>query len=348
MKTNAMVRIILYTLTIVLLVFLLCVGLGLREFAVDLDHGSGTTVEYEASVEAESAERIEINWAAGSIHIKREDVSRIIFREVAQEEIRHKMTFRYTNNTLTLNYSGQKFGFAASQEKHLVVIVPLDWKGECIQINGADLAIDIIDLEIDELDLDGASCYLNFSGCVDKVSIDGASAQVKLNCTNHISQIEMDGASCKLDVTLPVGCGFRVDMDGLGCKFNSDLPGIAQNGSYTYGDQHCKIEVDGLGCKVSIQDHTSNMMSYSVRCGDDFTASLLLEALDEEYAPGTIVTLKTDILTDVDLELYINGEFVCSQTEVVSPDGSNYWEFQFTMRNEPVVIHFKTVDGILR
>ena len=346
MKRNAIVRIIIYTILALTLTGILVTGLAGDLFGFQVT--GGIEVNYEASVEAESAEKIEINWAAGAVRIKREDVDRIIFREVAEGSIQKRMVYRYTGNTLELNYGSKYSSFGSAQEKDLIVIVPLNWSGTSIQINGAALTVDILDITIDKLEMDGADCVLNFQGSVDKVSIDGASAQVKLNCTNHISQIEMDGANCKLDVTLPVGCGFRVDMDGLGCKFNSDLPGIAQNGSYTYGDQHCKIEVDGLGCKVSIQDHTSNMISYSVRCGDDFTASLLLEALDEEYAPGTIVTLKTDILTDVDLELYINGEFVCSQTEVVSSDGSNYWEFQFTMRNEPVVIHFKTVDGILR
>lgn len=253
MKRNAIVRIIIYTILALTLTGILVAGLTENGFF--FGNGGGIAVNYEASVEAESAERIEINWAAGSIKIKREDVSRIIFREVADGSIKEQMTYRYTDGTLELNYSGQRFGLNASQEKHLVVIVPLNWKGESIQINGAALTIDIIDLEIEELELDGASCYLNFSGCVDKVSIDGASANVVLNCGNRISEIDMDGAGCKLDITLPKECGFLVEMDGLGCDFHSDLSGIAQNGSYAYGDQHCKIDVDGLGCDVTIREN---------------------------------------------------------------------------------------------
>lgn len=250
MKRNAIVRILIYTILALALTGILVHGLTGDLFGFHVT--GGIEVNYEASVEAEGAEKIEINWAAGAVQIKREDVDRIIFREVAEGTIQKKMVYRYTGNTLELNYGGKYSGLGTAQEKDLVVIVPLSWSGKCIQINGAALTVDILDITINELEMDGADCVLNFQGSVDKVSIDGASAQVKLNCINRISRIEMDGASCKLDVTLPAGCGFRVDMDGLGCKFNSDLPGIAQNGHYSYGDQQCKIEVDGLSCEVSI------------------------------------------------------------------------------------------------
>lgn len=250
MKRNAIVRIFIFTILTLTLTGILVAGLTDHLFGFEIS--GGIEVNYEASVEAESAEKIEINWAAGAVRIKREDVDRIIFREVAEGTIQKKMVYRFTGNTLELNYGGKYSSIGSAQEKDLVVIVPLNWSGKSIQINGAALTVDILDITIGELELDGADCVLNFQGSVDKVSIDGASAKVKLNCTNRISQIEMDGASCNLDVTLPAGCGFQVDMDGLGCKFNSDLPGIAQNGHYSYGDQQCKIEVDGLNCEVSI------------------------------------------------------------------------------------------------
>lgn len=352
MKTNAMVRIILYTLTIVLLVFLLCVGLGLREITLDLGYGNGTTVEGEATFDTSEIRNINIDWAAGSVTIRADETDCITVTEVLPEGCEHKMAYKVSGDTLKLSYSngviGIGFGNWSGPSKDLIITVPIGWVCEELQIDGAALKIELDGITVGNLELDGASCNLTFFGSAEEVEIDGAATKILMEFDNRVSEISVNGASCELDLTLPKDCGFQVEMDGLGCDFQSELSGISQNGSYTYGDQHCKIEVDGLGCKVSIQDHTSNMMSYSVRCGDDFTASLLLETLDEEYAPGTIVTLKTDILTDVDLELYINGEFVCSQTEVVSPDGSNYWEFQFTMRNEPVVIHFKTVDGILR
>jgi hypothetical protein len=250
MKRNAIIRIVIFTMIALTLTGILVAGLTEDMFGFEIS--GGIEVNYEASVEAEGTEKIEINWAAGAVRIKRENVDRIIFREVAEGTIQKKMVYRYTGNTLELNYGGKYSSIGSAQEKDLIVIVPLNWSGTSIQINGAALTIDIVDITVDELEMDGADCVLNFQGSVDKVSVDGASAQVKLDCSNRISQIEMDGASCKLDVTLPAGCGFRVDMDGLGCKFNSDLAGIAQNDHYSYGDQQCKIEVDGLSCEVSI------------------------------------------------------------------------------------------------
>ena len=252
MKRNAIVRIILYSVTVVLLIAIL-IG-GLTETFPFFGSGKGIPVDCEASIEAVSCREIEINWASGSVVIKREDVPKIIFRETASDTIRHSMTYRFSDGTLELNYSGQKFAVNASQEKDLVIVVPLDWKAQSIEINGADLTVDIIDLTVDELEIETASSLLNFRGSVDKVSIDATSVKAKLQCGNRVSEIDMDGTGCSLELILPKECGFLLEMDGLGCDFHSELAGIAQNGSYHYGDQHCKIEVNGMNCNVSIHE----------------------------------------------------------------------------------------------
>lgn len=59
------------------------------------------------------------------------------------------------------------------------------------------------------------------------------------------------------------------------------------------------------------------------------------------YAPGEKVTLYTDVLTDVDLEMYVNGIFACTQTSVREND-RYIWKYSFTMPNEAVTVTFKT------
>ena len=53
------------------------------------------------------------------------------------------------------------------------------------------------------------------------------------------------------------------------------------------------------------------------------------------------MTVKTEILTDVDLELYVDGVFVSKQSEILN-DATHHWEFSFTMPEHDAVIQLKT------
>lgn len=353
MKANAITRIVLYSILALVLSGVLIGGIVLSGLSFPINIGnSGTVVEGEVPVDASRVKNIEIDWAAGSVHIRTADTEHITICEVLPENGKYKMTYQISGDTLKLHYGNGKISIGLGNHnipnKDLIITVPKDWVCVELEIDGAALSIEIQDLTVEKFNLDGAACSVVFNGSVDRVDIDGASVNAILNCSNRISRIDMDGAGCKLELTLPKECGFQVEMDGLGCELNTELPCRKQDGAYISGDGSCKIEVSGLGCQVTVQEGSSNDIAYSVRCGDDFTASLLLEALNEQYTPGTIVRLKTEILTDVDLELYINGKFVCKQTEAFSSDGTNYWEFYFTMPDEAAVIHFKTVDGFRR
>lgn len=259
MKRNAIVRIILYTfLALTLTAVMIC---GILEegftFGIHINTG-GTTVEDKVTLDASRIQNIDINWAAGSVEIRTADSDQISIEEIRSENAKAKMTYKISGNTLQLDYGEAKvsigFGCNSMESKNLIVTVPKDWACEELEIDGAYLDIDIQILNVQKIDLDGASCSLNFSGSLDRIDIDGASAKITLNCTNRISAINVDGASCDLDVTLPKDCGFRLEMDGLNCDLHTELPGIAADGKTVYGDGHCQISVDGISCDVTIHE----------------------------------------------------------------------------------------------
>ena len=256
MKRNAVIRILLYSLLVLVLSGVLFSGLQSSALFVHIGGGSGTVVRNEAHVEAEPGIKLDINWAAGTVTIKRENVDRIYFRETADGEIKKPMTYSYTNDTLTLNHSSSpiRFGFNASKSKgkNLVVVVPMDWYCSELEIDGAALDITIPDLNIGEMSVDGAGCSITFSGALEKLEIDGAGCSANMTYLNHPKSIQMDGAGCELAVTLPAECGFEVDMDGLGCSLSTDVTPQRKNGKSVYGDGSFQIQIDGLGCDVSI------------------------------------------------------------------------------------------------
>lgn len=260
MKKNAIARIILYSILALTLTGILVSGLGTNGFNFNIHYGSdGTVVEGEVTFDASNIKNLEIDWAAGAVEIRTADTDHITIQEVRSEKANTKMTYKVSGSTLQLNYGNAKisigFGNGSIANKDLIITVPKDWVCEELEIDGASLDIDIQNLNVQKMDLDGAACSLNFIGSLDKIDIDGASADIKLTCSNRISAINVDGASCDLDVILPKDCGFLVEMDGLSCSFYSDLDYSRDSGTYSFGDKYCKIDVDGLSCDVTIEDN---------------------------------------------------------------------------------------------
>ncbi len=257
MRTNAIIRIVIYAFLILLLGGLLVAGACLNLLTVNIGSNSGTVVINEAALDPGSIRNIEIDWATGGVEIRKGDTDQIIIKEFSSKETKHQMTYNIQGDTLELSYGSRVvigIGKWSIPNKTLVITVPQDWVCGMLEIDGASLSIDIQDIAIGTIDLDGASCSLNFVGSVQEVEIDGASADIQLHCTVPPYAIEVDGASCELDITLPKDCGFQVQMDGLSCNFSSKLAYSKNGSTYCYGTQQCKVNVDGISCDVRIEE----------------------------------------------------------------------------------------------
>lgn len=262
MKRNAIARIIIYSILALTLTAVLIAGMGIDGFGFHINiSGDGTTVEDELTLDAAQIKNIDIDWAAGSVKILVADTDRITVTEVCSKDCKYKMTYKISGSSLELDYGETKisigFGNGSIPSKDLIITVPRDWVCGYLDIDGAALEIDIQDLTLTKFELDGASCDVNFVGTVDQVDVDGASTNISISSFHPVSSINIDGASCDLDLTLPKGCGFLVQMDGLSCSFHSELAYTKTNGAYSYGNGQCKVEVDGLSCDVTIKEGPS-------------------------------------------------------------------------------------------
>lgn len=262
MKRNAIARIILYSILGLTLTGILIAGMGANGFGFHINiGGSGTTVEGEVPIDASLVKYIEIDWAAGSVKIQVADTDHITICEVMPEGCKYWMAYALDDDTLSISYSkgtiGVGFGNWNIPSKDLVITVPKDWVCKDLEIDGAALEIDVQDLTIRNFELDGASCEVNFVGTVDKVDIDGASTDIRINSFNPVSSVQIDGASCELELALPIGCGFLVELNGLNCDFHCDLDYSNLVGAYAYGNRQCVVNVDGISCDVTIKEGPS-------------------------------------------------------------------------------------------
>lgn len=300
MKTNAIIRIVLFSLVILVLSSILVGGIALRDRGFDWVYRLHQGSEEVSPISADSAEHHEneenhdyassaqrtsgkidelsIDWASGSITIRPGDTDEILYEETGDFDSANAMVAKVSGSKLTIQYCKDGsffkggFSFGGSLHKDLTITVPRDWVCRELEIDVASADLDIRDLPIHEFDFDGASgrCTLTncavgemsldtasgdatFSGTLDTLDCDSASAKLQLELRNTPRSIDMDTASGSLTMVLPEDCGFTVFLDALSGRFSSDFATTTQNGHHIYGDGSCKINVSSMSGGVTIR-----------------------------------------------------------------------------------------------
>ena len=286
MKSNAIVRIILFSLAILVLLGILLAGLGLNSFMFRTDSkmtggelpiaSDGTVTQTVA--DASVIHNLNIEWVSGSITINAdENASEITVAESFVESEKNRMVTEVSGDTLKIQFCRDSitfpsFGININLSKDLHITVPADWICDNLDIDtasanlivdnltinemefdGASATCDFSNCNVGELDMDGASGDIRFFGALNSLDFDGASGSCYLEVTNVPDRITMDGMSGDLEMTIPEECGFAVSIDALSGDFHSDFPTNIQNGNYIYGDGSCKISFDGMSGDLIIK-----------------------------------------------------------------------------------------------
>ena len=290
MKHNAILRIILFSITIVVLLAILAAGLTLRRWEWRLNPLAASPEESMAAVPAEEGtasrdsavtlsssqvREMEINWAAGSILIQPADVQEITISESAVSDAANAMRWRHSGSKLAIDFCENTrlkgFGINVSLRKDLTILVPRDFALDSLEVNAASAKLKVQQLTIREVDIDTASGECEFTDCaVDELDVDTASGDIRfqgtlkaLDCEaasacvyaeldNVPSRVSMDSMSGSLNLTLPEDAGFTLSMDTTSGKFTSDFATTSQNGNHICGNGGCLVKMNAMSGDVSI------------------------------------------------------------------------------------------------
>ena len=290
MKTNAIVRIVLFSIAIIMLLGILVIGLAAGLYLVDF--GSSETSHSAQSlpmasenetntsvVDADTIKNIEIDWVAGLITIcPDENATGITISETCSNS-KYQMVCKSSGSTLKIEYCEDSISFPSfgitvkdTLSKDLTITVPSDWICDTLEIDAASASVEVAGLTIEEFDFDGASgictlldCHVGeldldtasgdvrFSGSLDILDCDSASANCEISVTNLPSRISVDTASGNLELTLPDNCGFTCSLSSLSGHFTSDFATTSTGGNYLYGDGSCRIDVSAMSGDVTIR-----------------------------------------------------------------------------------------------
>ena len=235
----------------------------------------------DISLDARQIQEIDIQWAAGNITIQPAEVDAIQISESTPSDPKFAMIWRQSGDKLTIQFCESikldfNFGISINDviSKDLMILVPMGWECDSLDIEAASATVDVKDLVIREVDFDGASGTCNFVNCVvDQLDLDTASGDVYytgslniLDCDaasasvyavfdNVPSRIDMDSMSGDLDITLPSAAGFTVTMDGLSTDFISDFGYSRKDGSFYRGNGACKISMDPMSGDIYLREY---------------------------------------------------------------------------------------------
>ena len=279
MKRNAVIRIIAWTVSLVILVALLVAGMnwfrpfGFRPVEATIAPaavGSGVSTDFSGDIR-----EIEIDWVSGNIRVEPANVDSIEVSETPVDDSRYAMVCTQNGHTLKIQYcTSNTFGDWKNLKfsKDLTVLVPKDWSGKAIKVDAASAKISVQDLTIQEvevdtasgssrfdnctvdmLDIDTASGDIRFSGSLNRLDCDSASAGIYAELENVPYEINMDTASGSVELVLPKDAGFTVNMDSMSGRVDSDFPTSVRDGKYISGDGACRIDMNSMSGKVTIR-----------------------------------------------------------------------------------------------
>lgn len=280
MKTNAIIRIVVFSLAILVLVSILLGVLAYDGYTFSTRSINATDSLERIDMHNVTADiqNIEIEWVAGSITIQRDQYTTdITVNEFSPADSEYEMVLKQSGQTLKIKYSDQNtikfpsFGVDVDISKDLVITVPMDWECGSLEIDTAAAEVVINDLTIDEFDFDGASgvcemynCNIremdidtasgdvHFSGTLQMLDCDAASADCYIEVTNIPQSIKMDGMSGDLELIMPPNAGFTCTLDTMSGDFESDFEFYKHGFAYIYGDGACEIKVSAMSGDVSI------------------------------------------------------------------------------------------------
>ena len=212
------------------------------------------------SADPAAIREIKIEWISGSVTVEPGDVQEITFLESGNGTDKYEMVWKQSGDELVIQYSkdssiagfGLHFGDGS---KDLTVTVPRGWVCDSLELDTASSASGTAKFEnctVSSLDVDTASGDVTFTGSLNELDFEAASASFTGVLENVPNLIKMDSMSGGLTLTLPEDAGFTVSLDAMSSDFSSDFPTVKKNKSYVCGDGHCKIDVSAMSGDVSI------------------------------------------------------------------------------------------------
>lgn len=230
MKRNAIIRIVIYSLLLLLLVGVAVHGMFGFRFARDWayrDRWEETRTELtpiagDQIFDPSEISRIQVEWALGDIIVCPGGTNEITVSETGAKGA-EPMVLTRKGDQLSIQFAPTHvtvgFGIRNSGSKDLLITVPQDWVCRELEFDVAKGLVKLQDLKITELDFDGAAVDFEIEGCtVGLMDVDTASGDVRF--AGSLDNLDFDGASGNFKGVFQ-NVPRSLIMDGMSCNMDS-------------------------------------------------------------------------------------------------------------------------------
>ena len=286
-KNSVIVRIILWTLTALILLGVLLWGLellpglsirGLSFGGWDFHYKDSAQYQVgSGSVSAAGLRSLEVNWVDGSVHLEVTDGDSVVFREPDGLDEEDQLRFQVVGDRLIIQYSKPRwgFGFHASQPaKHLTVEIPRTLAGQLVELQVDTVSAPVTatgltaqDCEVDsvsgnvtftgcsfgELEMDTVSGGLQLSGQANSVEFDGVSGGMDLTLLQVPRKVSTDTISGSIHLTLPQDAAVSVELDSASGKLDNEFSSTKTGDIYYCGQGGGTFQFDSVSGDVVIR-----------------------------------------------------------------------------------------------
>ena len=280
MKRNAIVRIILFSITIVVLlgILLACLGIGKyasthNSFSVPGSTSFSSSVKNgkvgSGAVSSSDIRELQLEWVGGTVKVLPGDGDKITFTENTGLDEADQLRWEVRDGRLIIAFCENKkisFGFTLDDlKKDLTVTVPKDLildkltvdsvsadvevtgqTGDRFQLNNVSGKCSAEDCVFDKVVLETVSGDLDFRGTAVTLEIHGVSADCSAELDEKITTVDFEGVSGGLKLTLPQGLSYTTDVDTVSGSVHGDRSSFGSFG-------HCEIEFESVSGNLTIQ-----------------------------------------------------------------------------------------------
>lgn len=288
MKHSAIIRIIIYSVTILLLGCVLVWGIQNHNGKNYLDISNlfgGQSLDYDeegfviggGEVDSQDVTDVKINWTAGQVNVIAYEGDQIEMEETSDTDLEqdYEMRYQLENGILRIQFAKSKVSFTGlfkSLNKELTLRIPEDFMLENIDIettsadvllqelSAKSMSVNTVSGEIqgdnfvtDEMDGETVSGQIVWTGgTASIVDLESVSGKIKVSFPAMPDNISIETVSGSILLGLPENDGFKVEYDKVSGDFDCEFNVKINKNAAIYKSSKSKIFMETVSGNLKI------------------------------------------------------------------------------------------------